>query len=64
MKLFLWSTDAVEIQLGMEMLAQAAIRYELRHDSTTNSPAGLWIREDSDFPTALALLKVSRSDSR
>jgi len=64
MKLFLSSTDALEIQLGMEMLAQAAIQYELHYDPTAKTQAGLWVRKDSDFPAASALLKASRCVAR
>jgi len=64
MKLFFSSSDALEMQLGMEMLAQAAIRYALRYDPASQTEAQLWVQEDADFPAAVSLLRACRCAAR
>ena len=64
MKLFFSSSDALEMQLGMEMLAQAAIRYALRYDPASQTEAQLWVQEDTDFPAAVSLLRACRCAAR
>ena len=61
MTLFLSSSDALEMLLGMETLAQVGIRYEFRYEPATQTKAQLWVQEDTDLPRTHSLLQSLRA---
>ena len=50
MKSFFSSSDSLELELVMDMLAQAGIRYEFHYDPRSQTDAQLWVQDNGDFP--------------
>ena len=64
MKSFFSSSDSLELELVMDMLAQAGIRYEFHYDPRSQTDAQLWVQDNGDFSTAASMLTACRGATR
>jgi hypothetical protein len=64
MKLFFSSSDGVEMEIVMDMLAQAGIRYQFDYDPRSQTDAQLWVQDNGDFSTAASMLTACQDATR
>ena len=64
MKSFFSSSDGLEMEAVMDMLAGAGIRYELRSDPRSQTYAQLCVEDNDDFSKATAMLTACRGATR